>query len=70
MPLIQIQVLRDYRREPFVTSYLNIDVANHREYLDALQSVEMTIEDSEYTRTVGDGAPLAVGSRDFDSLAD
>lgn len=68
MSIVQIQRVHRYRNgEEIVTFAENFDLSNHREYEDALQLVEHDLEEGEFSRTVGDGAPLMV--RIYDEFA-
>lgn len=63
MPLIQIQKLQTFPDgSEVVLEYLDIDVANHREYLAALESVQLHLKEDETTLTLGGGSPKAIRS--------
>lgn len=62
MAFVQIQPVYRYRNgDEAITFAQNVELANHREYEDALQEVERDLGDGEFSRTVGEGAPLMIG---------
>lgn len=62
MPIIQIQRLAKFAGADVVTYFQFFEVANAREYDDALHSVAMDMPEGEWTRTLGEGSPLAIES--------
>lgn len=62
MPYVQMQRLRNCAGGPVVVSAIDVELVNHREYLEAINAFERDCGEDEFTRTVAEGAPLYVGA--------